>query len=68
MDTTPKNTDDLTTRLAWCLRCYKNALAQGRPVATHVEATAVASLMEVDARALAAQRTNAQFDEVFRGP
>ena len=67
MDTTPRNTDDLTTRLAWCLRCYKNALAQGRPVATQDEATAVATQMEVDARALAAQRTNAQFDEVFRG-
>ena len=49
MGTTNANTDDLTTRLAWCLRCYKNALAQGRPVATHVEATAMASLMEFDA-------------------
>lgn len=65
MATTNENTNELVTRLAWCLRCYKNALAQGRPVATHVEATAVASLMEVDARELVKQRTTLQFDKIF---
>ena len=40
--------DSLLDRMAWCLRSYKNAAAQGRPVATHVTQTAVDALAEYD--------------------
>ena len=40
--------DQLIDRLAWCLRCYKNATTQGRTVPTDVVATAKSALHEYD--------------------
>jgi uncharacterized protein (DUF1800 family) len=40
--------DQLITRMAWCLRNYKNAAKQGRVVSTDVEATAEVALREYD--------------------
>lgn len=40
--------DSLLDRMAWALRCYKNAAEQGRPVPTHVTQTAVDALNEYD--------------------
>lgn len=40
--------ESLLDRMAWCLRNYKNAAAQDRPVPTHVIQTAEDALREFD--------------------
>lgn len=46
--TTPKPGDTLLDRAVYCLRAYRNAMKQGRPVATYVEATTEDVLREYD--------------------
>lgn len=52
--------DQTIDRLAWALRCYKNAMDKGLPVSTDVRATAVHALAEYDeGRALQLQQAQA---------